>query len=394
MDILMNDDEQMIADSARQFLEAECTPKLARAMEVDEVGYPKDLWAKVAELGWQGMCLPEKVGGSAMPLLYLGLVLREVGRTIAPLPLHSTAVASITIATDGTDEQQQKYLPDVVAGKSVMTWAFSEKDPRFLPDAVQMSAKADGKDFVLNGTKMFVDNYVAANQMLVVARTTAGSKGADGLSLFIVDTATKGLSSTPLITLAKDRQAEVTFKDVRVPAANVIGKVGGAWPVVEAMLDRGTALLCAQMVGAARKDIEMAIEYAKFRQAFGQPIGAFQSVGHTCADMQIWVDGGELLTFEALWKLDQGQPAWVEVSQAKSFCNEKLEAAVRNSQSIHGGIGFMMEFDLQLWFRRVSAWSMRMGTTYEHRARIARALIDMPGDVILGRPVPVVPAAA
>jgi arginine N-succinyltransferase len=177
-------------------------------------------------------------------------------------------------------------------------------------------------------------------------------------------------------------------------ARDVIGKVGGAWPVVEAMLDRGTALLCAQMVGAARKDIEMAIEYAKFRQAFGQPIGAFQSVGHTCADMQIWVDGGELLTFEALWKLDQGQPAWVEVSQAKSFCNEKLEAAVRNSQSIHGGIGFMMEFDLQLWFRRVSAWSMRMGTTYEHRARIARALIDMPGDVILGRPVPVVPEAA
>jgi alkylation response protein AidB-like acyl-CoA dehydrogenase len=390
----MNDDEQMIADSARQFLEAEVSTKLVRAMEKDDLGYPKDLWAKVAELGWQGMCLPEKVGGSAMPLLYLGLVLRECGRAIAPLPLHSTAVASITIARDGTEAQQQKYLPDVVSGNAVMTWAFSEKDPRFLPDAVQMTAKADGNDFVLNGTKMFVDNFVAANQVLVVARTTAGSKGEDGLSLFIVDTSSKGLSSTPLVTLAKDRQAEVTFKDVRVPAANVIGKVGGAWPVVQAMLDRATALLCAQMVGAARKDIEMAIEYAKFREAFGQPIGAFQSVAHTCADMQIWVDGGELLTFEALWKLDQGQAAWVEVSQAKSFCNEKLEAAVRNSQSIHGGIGFMMEFDLQLWFRRVSAWSMRLGTTYEHRARVAKALIDMPGEVILGRPLPVVPEAA
>jgi alkylation response protein AidB-like acyl-CoA dehydrogenase len=241
---------------------------------------------------------------------------------------------------------------------------------------------------------MFVDNFGAADQMLVVARTTAGSKGEDGLTLFIVDTKSSGLGSTPLVTLAKDRQAEVTFKDVRVPAANVIGKVGAGWPIVQGMLDCGTVLLCAQMVGAARKDIEMAIEYAKFRQAFGQPIGAFQSVGHTCADMQIWVDGGELLTFEALWKLDQGASAWVEISQAKSFCNEKLEAAVRNSQSIHGGIGFMMEFDLQLWFRRVSAWTMRMGTTYEHRARIAHALIDMPGEVILGRPVPVAPEAA
>lgn len=394
MDVLMNEDEQMIADSARQFLEAEVSTKLVRAMEKDDLGYPKDLWAKAAELGWQGMCLPEKVGGSEMGLLALGLVLRECGRTMAPIPLHSTAVASITIAREGTDAQQQKYLPDVVSGKSIMTWAFSEKDPRFIADAVQMTAKKDGNDYVLNGTKMFVDNFVAADQMLVAARTKAGSKGEDGLSLFIVDTKSAGLSSTPLVTLAKDRQAEVAFKDVRVPAANAIGKIDGAWPTIQAMLDRGTALLCAQMVGAARKDIEMAIEYAKFRQAFGQPIGAFQSVGHTCADMQIWVDGGELLTFEALWKLDQGQTAWVEVSQAKSFCNEKLEAAVRNSQSIHGGIGFMMEFDLQLWFRRVSAWTMRMGTTYEHRARIAHALIDLPGDVILGRPLPVVPEAA
>jgi alkylation response protein AidB-like acyl-CoA dehydrogenase len=257
-----------------------------------------------------------------------------------------------------------------------------------IPEAVQMSAKAQGNEFVLNGKKMFVDNFVAADYLLVVARTTARSKGADGLTLFIVDAKAQGLSETPLITLAKDKQSEVTFKDVRVSKSDVIGEVGKAWPIVERMLDRATALLCAQMVGAARKDIEMAIEYAKFREAFGQPIGAFQSVQHMCADMQIWVDGAELLTFEALWKMDQGLPASVEVSQAKSFANEKCEAAVRNSQSIHGGIGFMMEFDLQLWFRRVSAWTMRLGTSFEHRARIAHALIDSPGKVILGRPVP------
>ena len=391
MDVLLNDDETMIVDSAREFLDGECPTSLVRAMETDPLGYPKDMWQKVAELGWQGMCLPEKVGGSDMPLVYLGLVLREAGRALAPLPLHSTAVASLTIARDGSDAQQQKYLPDVVSGKSVLTWAFTERNPRFVPEAVQMTAQAQGDQFVLEGTKLFVDNFPAADHCLVVARTTAGSKGAQGLTLFIVDAHSKGISETPLITLAKDKQSEVTFKDVRVPKANVIGAVGEAWPIVERMLDRGTALLCAQMIGAARKDIEMAIEYAKFREAFGQPIGAFQSVQHTCADMQIWVDGGELLTFEALWKIDQGLPASVEVSQAKAFCNEKCEAAVRNSQAIHGGIGFMMEFDLQLWFRRVSAWTMRMGTAFEHRARIAHALIDIPGEVILGRQVPVVP---
>ena len=391
MDTLPNDDERMVADSAREFLDGECSPALVREMENDKLGYPPALWQKTAELGWQGLCLPESVGGSNMGLVYMGLVLREVGRALAPLPLHSTLVAALTIASDGSEAQQQEYLPGVVSGESIMTWAFSEQDPRFVPDAIHMTAKADGNDFVLDGTKLFVDNFLAANHCLVVARTGAGSKGSDGLTLFIVDTKAKGLTDTPLVTLAKDRQSEVTFKGVRVPKTNVIGPVGGAWPIVERMLDRGTALLCAQMIGAARKDIEMAFEYAKFRQAFGQPIGAFQSVQHMCADMQIWVDGGELLTFEALWKMDQGLPASVEVSQAKSFCNEKCEASVRNSQIIHGGIGFMMEFDLQLWFRRVSAWTMRMGTTYEHRARIAQALIDVPGTVVLGRPVPVVP---
>ncbi|MEK7370813.1 MAG: acyl-CoA dehydrogenase family protein, partial [candidate division NC10 bacterium] len=164
-------------------------------------------------------------------------------------------------------------------------------------------------------------------------------------------------------------------------------------PIVERMLDRATALLCAQMLGATRKDAEMAIEYAKYRVAFGQPIGAFQSIQHVCADMIVWIDGGEMLTYEALWTMDQGLPASVEVSQAKAFCNEKCEAVVRFSQIIHGGIGFMMEFDLHLWFRRVSAWTMRLGTSYEHRARVAHALIDLPGRVVLGRPVPVVAEA-
>ncbi len=394
MDVLLNDDENLIVDSAREFLTGECSTKLVREMEGDALGYSTALWAKVAELGWQGMCLPEKVGGSDMPLVYLGLVLREAGRALAPIPLHSTAVASLAIARDGSAAQQENYLPDVVAGKSVLTWAFTERDPRFIPQAVQMRAQEQGENFVLDGTKLFVDNFPGADHCLVAARTTAGTQGAQGLTLFIVDARSKGISHTPLITLAKDKQSEVSFKAVQVSKKNVIGAVGEGWPIIERMLDRGTALLCAQMVGATRKDIEMAIEYAKFRTAFGQPIGSFQSVQHTCADMQIWVDGGELLTFEALWKMDQGLPASVEVSQAKAFCNEKCEAAIRNSQAIHGGIGFMMEFDLQLWFRRVSAWTMRMGTSFEHRARIAHALIDIPGEVILGRPMPVAAAPA
>ena len=390
MDTTLSEEEVMIRETARKFLETHCPTKLVREMEKDAKGFPPALWRQAAELGWQGLALPEQYGGSAMPLTYLGLVLEEVGRALAPLPLHSTVVAALAIARDGNEELRGAVLPGVVAGDSVLTWAFHEQNPLLVPEAVQCRAVAEGSDFVLNGSKMFVDNYVAADHCLVVCRTAAASAANAGLSLFLVDTKSSGLSQVPLVTLAKDKQSEVHFENVRVSGKNLIGALHQGWPIAERMLEQATALLCAQMLGATRKDAEMAVEWSKYRKAFGQPIAAFQSIQHMCADMLMWIDGGNLLTYEALWKMDQGLPAGVEASQAKAFCNEKCEAVVRICQGIHGGIGFMMEFDLQLWYRRVCAWTMRLGTGFEHRAKVARALLDHPGQVILGRPVPVV----
>ena len=150
------------------------------------------------------------------------------------------------------------------------------------------------------------------------------------------------------------------------------------------MLDLGAVCYASQMCGAARKDFEMGLEYSKNRVAFGRPIGAFQSVAHMLADAVMYIDGGELLTREAIWKMDQDQPYQVEVSQAKAFCNDKLQHVTVYSQMIHGGMGFMMEFDIHLWYRRVAAWSMRMGSTFEHRARVAQGILDTPGNVELG----------
>jgi alkylation response protein AidB-like acyl-CoA dehydrogenase len=389
MDTTLNEEEVMIRETARKFLEAHCPTKLVREMEKDPKGYPPALWKQVADLGWQGLALPEKYGGSAMPLTYLGLVLEEVGRALAPLPLHCTVVSALAVARDGSEALCSEVLPPVAAGDAVLTWAFHEQNPQLIPDAVQCQAVADGNDFVLNGTKLFVDNFVVADHCLVVCRTAPASNANAGLTLFLVDTKSAGLSEVPLVSLAKDKMSEVTFKNVRVPKGNMVGALNQGWPLAEQMLEQATALLCAQMLGATRKDAEMAIEWSKYRKAFGQPIGAFQSIQHMCADMLMWIDGGNLLTYEALWKMDQGLPAGVEASQAKAFCNEKCEASVRICQGIHGGIGFMMEFDLQLWYRRVCAWTMRLGTAYEHRAKVARALLDEPGKVILGRPVPV-----
>ncbi len=398
MDVLLNEEEQMLKNAAREFLEAECSPGLVRAMEADERGYPPELWKKMADLGWLGLAIPERYGGQGLPLTYLGVVLEEMGRVLAPVPFHSTMVAALAIARDGTEQQRQEILPRVCRGDLIMTWAFTEHDPRYIPETLHTEAVADSGQYVINGTKMFVDNFNVAEKCLVACRTAPESpltplsqRGEGGISLFLVDTTDPGISHTPLTTLAKDKQSNVTFDHVRVPRTSLVGGLDRGWPVVQGMLDRATVLLCTQMVGATRKDAEMAIEYSRNRVAFGRPIGAFQSIQHLCADMIVWVDGGQLLTYEALWKMDQGLPAGVDVSQAKAFCNEKCEAVVRSSQIIHGGIGFMMEFNLHLWYRRVSAWATRLGTSFEHRARVARALLDQPGRVRLGIPLAPVP---
>ena len=388
MDVLLTDEEKMVVSSAREFLEGECSTALVRAMEEDAQGFPPALWKNCAEMGWTGMCLPEVYGGQDLPLVYLGLVLQEVGRALAPVPLHSTVVASIALARAGTAQQKQSILPGVSEGHTILTWCFTEQDPRFLPETIHTTAIEDGDDFVINGAKLFVDFFAASTYCLVACRTGAASDSSAGLSLFIIDSNAQGVSHVPLRTLAKDQQCEVLLNQVRVPKTSLVGGLNQGWPVMQEMLDLATVLLCTQMLGATRMDAEMAIDHAKFREAFGQPIGAFQSIQHTCADMIIAIDAGELLAYEALWKMDHGMPAQVEVSQAKAFCNEKCLAVVRNSQSIHGGIGFMMEFDLHLWYRRVTAWTMRLGTSFEHRERIAHALLDIPGHIVLGEPVP------
>jgi alkylation response protein AidB-like acyl-CoA dehydrogenase len=165
----------------------------------------------------------------------------------------------------------------------------------------------------------------------------------------------------------------------------MVGTPASGRAITSELMDLAAAFTTALMVGAAGEATSRAVEYAKGRHAFGQPIGSFQAIQHMAADMTIGVDGAQLLVREAIWRLGCGLPAQVEVSQAKAFASEKCLMAVRMAQQIHGGIGFIAEFDQQLWYRRVASWSLRCGTTLDHRARVAEALLDVPGQVRLGR---------
>ncbi|MES3000482.1 MAG: acyl-CoA dehydrogenase family protein [Pseudomonadota bacterium] len=379
MNVLLDDEEQLIKTSAGEFLEAESTPAVVRAAEVHSLRYSKPLWDKFTALGWLGISLPEAYGGQGLPLSYMGLVFEELGRYIAPLPVHATLVPALVIAKHGSEQQKQELLPKVIDGSLMLSWALQEKNGRWATDAVAMTGRVDGGHVVLNGVKHFVDNFGNAQKCLVVFRMEGA--GPSGLRAILVDTNTAGIHAEELVPTTKDREDFVRFENVRVPEANLVGE--GA-TVIDDLMDYAAVFYASLLEGAARRAMEVSIRYVNEREAFGQMIGSFQAIQHMAADMLNAVDGTQLLAREAIWRMSEELPARVEVAQAKSFGNVKCLYVVRCCQQLHGGIGFIMDTDINLWYRRVTSWSMRAGTTYEHRQLIASALLDTPGKVRLG----------
>ncbi|MBI2872176.1 MAG: acyl-CoA/acyl-ACP dehydrogenase [Chloroflexi bacterium] len=378
MDLGLSEQQEMLHRTTREFLERECPTALVRAMEQDEGGYPPTLWRGVAELGWPGILFPDENGGLGLGYVDAGVLFQEIGRAMAPIPLFQTvALGGVPILEAGNTTQRRKYLNSIAAGDLIATMALVEPEGTFGPDGIKLEARQSPRGFVLSGTKMFVEFANVADLMVVAARTSpAGrSRTGQGVSLFLVDARSPGISQTPLKTIAADKQSEVVFRNVEVPADSLLGPVNEGWPVVEHTLQRATLLTCAQMVGAARRVLEITLDYAKSRLAFGRPIGSFQAIQHMCADMVTWADGAELLTYEALWKVDEGLPAAQAVSMAKGFCNERLRQLTAHAQQIHGGIGYMLEFDLQLWFRRMKGWELKLGNSFLHREHTAGVLL-------------------
>ena len=379
MDVLLTDDEATVQQAASAFLAAESTAALVREAEGDPDRISRPLWAKIAELGWLGISLPEECGGQDLPLSYLGLLFEELGRRIAPVPMLCTMVTALILARHGSPTQRD-LLRRVVEGKLIMTYAVQERDCRWSPDAVALAGEREGDQLVLTGEKAFIDNFRSSEKCLVVFRMRDES----GLRLALVDTGAPGLSVTDLVTTAGDAEATVRFEGVRAPVADMVGSFATGGAIALELMDLAATLTTALMVGGAGEATRRAVEYAKQRNAFGQPIGSFQAIQHMAADMTIGVEGAQLLVREAIFRMGNGLPARVEVAQAKAFASEKCLAAVRMAQQIHGGIGFIAEFDQQLWYRRVAAWTLRCGTAPEHRVLVAESLLDRQGPVRLG----------
>jgi alkylation response protein AidB-like acyl-CoA dehydrogenase len=275
------------------------------------------------------------------------------------------------IAAAGSEEQKRALLPRIVSGELIVAFALQEPGAYYDPRGVQTTAQETGDGFVLNGTKMFVEFAGAADRLLVVAKTEGG------VTMFFVDAKAPGISVEPLKTMARDPQSKVTLENVRVVASDVVGPVGGAWPLLEPVIYRGVITLCGYMVGASERIHEMATDFAKQRVQFGRPIGSFQAIQHYLAQTITEIVGAETTTIHAAWSLDEGLPARASVAKAKVLAGDTFKQASAIGSQIYGGIGFDEDVDTTLYLRRGKQLQLSMGHSGYWEEIIAEQLLDV-----------------
>ncbi len=369
MDLSLSEGQEMLKKMARDFLVNECPKTLVREMEEDESGHSPELWRKMAGQGWLGLVFPEKYGGMGMDFLDLAVLLEEMGRACLPGPYFSTVVlGGLTLLEAGSEEQKAELIPQVAAGEKILTLALTEPSASYTQEGIDNEARAEGDDYVISGTKLFVPDAHIADYMICAART------GDRITLFLVDAKAPGISTTLLKTIASDKLCEVVFDKVRVPKANVLGEVGGGWALVENIIQRAAAAKCAEMVGGAQQVLEMTVDYSKQRVLFGRPIGSFQAIQQHCANMAIDVDGCRFITYQAAWMLSTGLPCTKEVAMAKAWTSDAYRRVTALGHQVHGGMGFIKDHDMQLYYRRAKAAEVTFGDAEFHREVVAREM--------------------
>jgi alkylation response protein AidB-like acyl-CoA dehydrogenase len=377
MDFGFNEEQEMLRATARKFLENECTSEFVRKRMAEDAGVTEEFWTKLAEQGWLGLIYDEEYGGSGLGIVDLTVLMEEMGRAVMPGPFFSTVLlGGLTIKEAGSAAQKKEWLSKIAAGKAKATLAWTEPNARWDAAGVTTTAKESGKGFVLNGVKLFVPDAHLADVLVVVARTREGTSPEDGIGLFLVNKAAKGLAVKLLPTMDQTRKiCEVRLNDVSVGADAVLGDKHGGWAPLARVLERATVALCAEMCGGAQRVLDMTTDYAKIRIAFGKPIGSYQGVKHKAADMLVDVENAKSLTYYAAWAVDENVPeAALAASMAKAYTSDAYRKVSGAGIQLHGGIGFTWEHDLHLYFKRAKSSEFTFGDATYHREKVAQLI--------------------
>ena len=377
MDLGLTEVQQMLKNSAREFLSQECPLELVREMEEDRRGYTDDLWRQIVSLGWTGLVFPGQYGGTGGDFIDLAVLLEETGRSLLPGPLVSTVVlGGLTVLDAGSDAQKQDILPKICDGRTRMTLALTEPSATLEPGGVETSAEPSDSGYTINGTKLFVPDAHVADLLLVAARTTAGADPSRGVTLFLVDAGSPGVSVEQLQTIAPVRLCQVGLTNVTVEVSDVLGMVDEGWPIIQRALQRAIAGQCLEMVGGAEAVLDMTVEYVKQRTQFGRPVGSFQAVQHHCSNMATDVEGSRHMAYQAAWRVSQGLPAQREVAMSKAWVSGAYQRVCAAAHQCHGAIGFTKEHNLQLFTRRAKVQELTLGDVNFHKELALRHLDD------------------
>jgi len=375
MDFDFNDEQKMLQKGARDFLEKECPKSLVRQMAADERGNPPELWHKMAQLGWLGLIFPEKYGGGGGNIIDMVALEEEMGRACLPGAFFSTVLlGGLFILNNGNEEQKQDLLPKVARGEVILTMALTEPSGSYYATAVETKAVSVKDDYIISGTKLYIPDAHIADYIICIARTQKGTKPEEGITAFMVDRKSAGITCTLLKTIAGDKLCEVIFDKVRVPKKNIVGKLDQAWVPLEKTLQQVRIARCAEMVGGAQKVLEMSADHAKQRIVFDRPLGSFPVIQHYIANMVMDIDGSRFLTYEAAWRFSEGLSCAKEIAMAKAWTSEAYRKVTANGQQIYGGIGFTVESDMHLYFRRAKAAEVTLGDGNFEREMLAREL--------------------
>ncbi|MCG3168864.1 MAG: Acryloyl-CoA reductase (NADH) [Pseudomonadales bacterium] len=380
MDLNFTEEQGLYRDMVRAVCDEHSTTRVVRDMENDAVGIPAGLWEKMKETGLLGMMLPEEYGGIGLNTVDRVVIFEQLGRALAPGPFFvSSVMSALAILKAGSEAQKSGLLPAIGAGDLIVTPAWLEPDNGFGPEGVQLRATSRGDGYVLNGVKRHVLYARAAQKLLVLART---GDAADAIELLLVDTDAPGVTLQQQKSMASDTQYRVDFANVAVPAANRIGAPGGGWATWNACMHEGIVLLASFAVGGAERALEMTVEYSKGREQFGKPIGSFQSLSHYMADGFAMIEGAKVLVLEAAWAQDKGRSIARLAPMAKLFACNTFRDVTAKCEQIHGGYGFTLEYDIQLFFRRAKQQQINWWDSRYLENLIAAEVLDGDGRTI------------
>ncbi len=374
MAFVLSEEQTMLRDMAKQFFSEQVPVKNLRQLRDDgsEIGFDRDVWKQIVELGFAGILIPEEMGGTGFGPMGVGIVMQEAGRTLAASPLYSTAVLGAgMIMAAGSENQKKELLPQIAAGELLLALAIDETN-HHNPANILMAATRDGDDFLLSGEKKFVIDGHIADKLIVATRTSGNAGDPKGISAFLLDANTPGVTITRTHMVDTRNAANISFDGVKVQSDSLLGSADGAYPELENVLDMGRVCLSAEMLGGIETVFETTLTYLKERKQFDTIIGTFQALQHRAAEMFCEVEICQSVVLDALSALEERRN---DIPRAASLAKARLSDASRlitnEGVQMHGGIGMTDAVDVGLFLKRARVQAQMLGDANFHRSRYA-----------------------